>query len=148
MSEKSRHLSSFEYFEVLQREYLIAEIRRKIYPSIKDKNYYKKIMSYKRDKIEDLSNRNNLDSIFTSKETRDKYVQEIYPSVGLPNFELTEKDILFYYHPESDVRVEIDGLKKVGKIVSVDFELNMANVKFRGESSVRKCKIHQVTRIL
>ena len=43
----TRHLSVAEYFLQVQKEYLIADFRRKIYFSPKDKNYYTNVWSWK-----------------------------------------------------------------------------------------------------
>ena len=73
MSEKQqRHLSVAEYFLQIQKEYLIADFRRKIYYSPKDKAYYKKVMGYKKDKINAIAERNHLKSILNDV---DKYAE-------------------------------------------------------------------------
>ena len=41
--EKTRNLSVAEYFLQIQKEYLIADFRRKIYYSSKDKAYWTKV---------------------------------------------------------------------------------------------------------
>ena len=46
--EKTRNLSVAEYFHVIQKEYLIAEFRKKIYYNPKDKNYYQRVMNHKK----------------------------------------------------------------------------------------------------
>ena len=40
MSNKTKNLSVAEYFLQIQKEYLIADFRRKIYYSPKDKKYW------------------------------------------------------------------------------------------------------------
>lgn len=45
--EKTRNLSVAEYFLQIQKEYLIADFRRKIYYSPKDKAYWTKVCGYK-----------------------------------------------------------------------------------------------------
>ena len=72
MNNNSRSLSVAEYFHVIQREYLMAEFRRKIYFSPKDKRYFSRVMEFKREKIEDIAKRNQLMSIFTSPEADSK----------------------------------------------------------------------------
>ena len=47
--EKTRNLSVAEYYAVIQREYLIAEFRKKIYYNPKDKNYYQRVMKHMAD---------------------------------------------------------------------------------------------------
>ena len=58
--KKTRNLSVAEYFDVIQREYYIAEFRRKIYYSPKDKRYYGRVMEHKKVKIEDLLERGEI----------------------------------------------------------------------------------------
>ena len=61
--DKTRNLSVAEYFLVIQKEYLIAEFRKKIYYNPKDKAYYQRVMTHKAKKINDIAKRNRLDSI-------------------------------------------------------------------------------------
>lgn len=94
---KTRNLSAAEYFQVVQREYLIAEFRKKIYYSPKDKAYYQKVMGYKEEKIQDISKRNCLESIFTSPAKLREMRSELFDNSGKPKFELTELDLNNYY---------------------------------------------------
>lgn len=97
-----KHLSVAQYFQVIQKEYLIAEFRRKIYPHRKDKDYWSRVMRGKKKKIEEIAQRNGLESIFSD---RDYMIRErglLYDGNGNPNFEMTELDIENYYYPNSD----------------------------------------------
>ena len=98
MSEKQqRHLSVAEYFLQIQKEYLIADFRRKIYYSPKDKAYYKKVMGYKEQKINAIAERNHLKSILND---RDKYAELrnlLFDVNGKPRFEMTAEDVKNYY---------------------------------------------------
>jgi hypothetical protein len=93
---EQKNLSVVEYYNILQREYLIAEFRSKIYISPNDKRYYKRVMQYKRNKIDDIAKRNNLDSIFTNailnQECRDSLFE-----YGKPLFEMNAKDEECYF---------------------------------------------------
>ena len=95
--EKTRNLSVAEYFAVIQREYLIAEFRKKIYYNPRDKNYYQRVMNHKGDKINDISRRNHLDSIFTSSKKMEEVRNELFDSLGNPTFELNNTDVENYY---------------------------------------------------
>lgn len=95
--EKTRNLSVAEYYAVLQKEYLIAEFRKKIYYSPKDRAYYERVMDHKREKISDIASRNNLDSIFTSPEVLRGVREELFDPVGHPVFPLTEEDQRHYF---------------------------------------------------
>lgn len=102
MNDNSRSLSVAEYFHVIQREYIIVEFKRKIYFSPKDKRYYEKVMRFKREKIEDIANRNKLLSIFTSTDKMQAVRAELFDAMGRPNFLTTPKDKANYYSINSD----------------------------------------------
>lgn len=94
---KTRDLSVAEYYDVIQREYLIAEFRKKIYYNPKDKAYYERVMTHKREKINDIASRNHLDSIFTAPELLRETRAELFDSSGHPTFPLTEEDQRNYF---------------------------------------------------
>ena len=84
---KNRTLNFNDFFACLQREYLVAELRHKIYMKVKDKEYYlHKEMEGKKKTIESIASRNNFPSIFTDQWLFEKYKSEIYNEWGLPNF--------------------------------------------------------------
>lgn len=97
MEQKTRNLSVSEYFLVIQKEYLIAEFRKKIYYNPKDKAYYQRVMEHKAKKINDIAKRNRLDSILNNSEKLEEVRSELFDKLGKPKFELTEIDIENYY---------------------------------------------------
>ena len=98
MSEKQqRHLSVAEYFLQIQKEYMIADFRRKIYYSPKDKAYYKKVMGYKKDKINAIAERNHLKSILNDVDKYAELRNLLFDSNGKPRFEMTAEDVKNYY---------------------------------------------------
>lgn len=98
----ARSLSVAEYFHVIQREYLMAEFRRKIYFSPKDKRYFSRVMEFKREKICDIANRNKLTSIFTSPEKMRDVRAELFDPLNRPMFAMSPKDWMNYYSVNSD----------------------------------------------
>lgn len=94
---KTRNLSVAEYFLVIQKEYLIAEFRKKIYFSKNDKNYYQRVMNGKREKIEIISKRNRLDNIFNNSDKMEEMRNELFDRLGKPKFEMSQTDIDNYY---------------------------------------------------
>ena len=94
---KTRNLSVAEYFLQLQKEYLLAEFRRKIYFNPKDKAYYSRVMGYKKEKIDSIAKRNRLNSIFTDNVTLKQIQEELFTINGKPKFELTDVDRENYY---------------------------------------------------
>lgn len=134
---KTRDLTIYKYFETLQLEYIVTELRKKIYPSLSDQDYYQRVMDQKKEKIEDIASRNNLLSIFNDKKTKKFNYSQIYNAYGLPNFlykdeehrkKFEQLDKKYYYFPKSEVRITVDGEPKIGKIESVDFLKNKAIV--------------------
>ena len=97
MDKKNRNLSVAEYFLIIQKEYLIAEFRKKIYFSKNDKIYYQRVMDGKRNKINDIAKRNSLDSIFNNSEKMEEMRAELFDKLGKPKFEMSPTDIENYY---------------------------------------------------
>lgn len=171
---KDKDQSIFEFYETLQMEYLICELRRKIYPKDKDKSYYTKTGNHKEEKIRDISERNQLPSIFNNNGTRAEISARVFNEFGLPNFmyknkdeadELKPKDIFYYYNEGVEVKVKTDEGMKIGTISSgVDAEWKVIDgskykqlvinssdvikVKFRGESEETTILTEHVSRII
>ena len=97
MDKKNRNLSVAEYFLIIQKEYLIAEFRKKIYFSKNDKIYYQRVMDGKRNKINDIAKRNRLDSIFNNSEKMEEMRAELFDKLGKPKFDMSPTDIENYY---------------------------------------------------
>ena len=97
MDKKNRNLSVAEYFLIIQKEYLIAEFRKKIYFSKNDKIYYQRVMDGKKNKINDIAKRNRLDSIFNNSEKMEEMRAELFDNLGKPKFEMSPTDSENYY---------------------------------------------------
>ncbi len=155
--EKTRDISIIQFFEVLQKEYIVAELRKKIYPKLNDKNYYSRLMSQKKVKIEDISSRNNLPNIFNDEYTKREYYSMVYNTQGIPTFiyrddaerrKLQGKDFEYYYSLNADVKVVTQTQTVVGKIDDTDLEANVVYVKIKGSKQTVPCHTSNVTRIL
>ena len=117
---KDRDIPITEFLNNLQKEYLVNEFRRKIYVSPADKRYHKKVMDYKKEKIEDISNRNSLPNIFNSVDVKKKIYYELFNELNQPIFHMNEKDIEFYYLVDSEVIVH--SKKVLSRIKSVNLD--------------------------
>lgn len=124
---KSRHLSVYQFFEILQLEYLVAELRMRIYPKPEDKAYWGKIMDGKKRKVESIAVSNQLPSIFDDDDMLSAFKKRIYNIKGAPTFiytndEQKEKqepiDLVYYYYKGTEVRFEHDCEVKIGTIIS------------------------------
>lgn len=129
---KSRKISFIEYFENLQREYIVAELRSKIYPNERDQIYYReREMMGKRCKIESISAVNNFQNIFNSPYIRNKFYDEIYNKTGLPNFIYRDDsdrqkrgilDIYHYFAKNTPVTVLYNDCCLRGRVEGVDIQ--------------------------
>lgn len=102
--EKSgtRHLSVAEYFQQVQKEYLIADFRRKIYFSPKDKEYWTRVCGYKKSRIDKIAERNRLHSIFNSEDKLNELRHELFDNFGKPKFAMSDSDNNNYYSRGSE----------------------------------------------
>jgi hypothetical protein len=140
-----------EFLEKLQKEYVSAEIRSKIYVKTSDKNYWERVMYGKQEKIENISTRNNLATIFDSPEVKKRVYQEVIGDSGLPSFSykndeerygteswsgMEERDFFCYYFPGAEVRVGDRVNYRIGKIVSASLEQKIVNVKIGGQEEI------------
>lgn len=140
---KSRSLSTAEYFIVIQMEYLQAEFRRKIYFSPKDKKYYDKVITYKKQTIEKIAERNELRSIFTSKEKMEEIKKRCFRNGnGFPLFALSEKDLYNYFLPENEFSYNND----IVMLKSVDFDNKKAYIDCGNE--IKPVSFSEITRVL
>lgn len=171
---KSRNISINQLFEILQQEYIVCEIRSKIYPVtvttkekivdgnlvssqiVEHQKYWKDLMQKKKQKILDISQRNHLFSIFDDKRVKSDFDKKIIPEMGYPNFIykddrqrlLQEKwDRHNYYSPKSEVKVyDQEGKIVIGYIETVDFAKGIVRINI--DSLIKEFNIETVTRIL
>lgn len=154
--EKSRNITIYEFFCILQKEYIVAELRKKIYPALKDKKYYETLMSKKEEKIKDISFRNKFPSIFDSEGIKKTFYSAIYTERGLPNFiynsdahkEIFEQlDIENYFAKNSEVKIFKEGKMHIGKIKEVNYKAQLVEVEVEGNPA-ESFSILDITRVL
>lgn len=123
---KDRHQSKLDYLDSLQKEYFVNDIKSKIYPKANDRNYYKKVKGYKKDKILNLAfNMGGVVNIFDDEEEFERYKSSIYPKDNLPQFELTDIELDYYYSENSEIKVDSDNKYKIGILISKNLEKNI-----------------------
>lgn len=155
--KKSRHLSIFDLFETLQIEFIVAELRHKTYPRIKDKIYWKKVMDGKKASIEKIAEKNSLPTIFTDQEKLREFEKKVYRDQSYPIYVYKNEenrqtqeyfDLQYYYYPNSEVRVQLYEETRVGKITRefIPYKDNYVWVTVKGKEE--KHPITNVTRIL
>lgn len=127
---KSRDLDIYEFFKILQLEALVAELRSKIYPKVKDKGFWKKVYENKKKTVFDIAERNKvgntpLPSIFTDEGIMESYKGEIFGEGGYPKFIYKDKeqeyvqgfyDCINYYAKGSKVACKYYDEIKIGVV--------------------------------
>lgn len=126
--EKTRELSIYDFFVVLQVEWLQADIRHSIYRSEKDKKYWERVREGKEMSIRKIAERNSLPTIFDDPYIKADIEKRVFQTSSYPLFtyknaemkaELEYLDLLFYYYKGTAVKCELpDGTVKVGKITA------------------------------
>lgn len=138
---KTRNLSASEYFMEIQREYLIADFRKKISFSPKDKRFFQKVCDFKAIKINDIATRNHLKSILNDNSMMEEVRVQLFGTDGIPRFELSETDIQNYYSIGNDFAY--DG--KIYSLCSIEGNELTLFSKFGGDSQTvpreRACRI-------
>lgn len=152
---KSRNLSVYEFFQALQLEWIVADLRTRIYPKKKDKEYWAKVKEGKRIIIESIAEKNHLPTIFSDDEMKRAFETKVYLPSGPPNFiykdEANKKaqepfDLTYYFHKGSDVRFEWYQEMKVGKVKSYVTFADRVTVEF--DDIEHTFPVAEVTRIL
>lgn len=157
---KTRNLSIFQYLDILQVEFIVAEFRKKIYHSVKSKSYYQEVMNFKKEKIEDISMKNGLPTIFNDKKVREEKYKSIYGnSFGFPNIpyredvdpkaeELRSSDRYYYYSQGSEVKVKYIEEVVIGTIEEVDFITEKIKIKLLDKEELISVDFKDVSRII
>lgn len=158
--KKSRNLGIYQFFEILQLEAIVADLRSKIYPRIKDKNYWKKVYEYKRKTTSEIAERNKIEgvelpTIFSDEEVFKSYSAKIFGDGGYPMFLYKDKeqelqqsyyDSQNYYAKGADVLAKVEGEVKIGVVKYYQPNSSTVTVDFNG--SEKELDIKLVTRIL
>lgn len=152
---KTRDLSPYEYFQVLQTEWISADIRVRIYPNKRDKAYWTKVKEGKRQRIEAFAEKNHLPTIFTDEEMKRVFESKVYGESGVPHFVYKDDeskraqrpfDLLYYYYKDAEIRFDFYGETKVGKIKSYTLDSPTVTITCNNVDLVKD--INDITRIL
>lgn len=85
--EKTRQISNYEFFEILQYEFLSYFLRSKIYERDCDISFFTETCNKKREKIQKLCIANCTKTIFSCPDKKKKYIENFLNNGGLPNFQ-------------------------------------------------------------
>lgn len=166
---KNRHQSQYDFLVSLQKEYIIAQLRKKIYPIVKSKRFFERTMEQKRIKIEDIADRNKLQSIFSCNQYKIEVYRSVIPDFGIPMFfyrdddqyqELRKWDIINYFAKDSEVKIKNENTTVIGYITDNQQLFNELNdslktsdrsfveVKIKGSSQKQYALLQNISRIL
>lgn len=154
--EKTRKLSVYEFFQILQIEWIIADLRVRIYPLETDKIYWNKVKEGKRRIIDNIAEKNMLPTIFVDDEMKRALEHKVYRDKGIPNFLYRDEenkqkqeplDLIYYYIKGADVRFEYFGELKIGKIKSYIPPNTYCLIEYE-DSKELKVELTEVTRIV
>lgn len=165
---KSREQNFKDFFESLQMEYIVAELRYKIYPENKQSNFCDRkqksldIMNEKKKRIIDIAIKNKMNTIFDDifigslclfdMENKTRLYSNIYTPYGLPNFiyrddhqrSILEKyDKLNYYTKGESFDVQYLG---VGTLINYDLITEECIVEVNGEL-FKNVKMSEIVRV-
>lgn len=152
--QSTKKLSVYELFQILQIEWIVADLRARIYPN-DIKPYWNRVKEGKKKRINDIAEKNSLPTIFTDEEMKRILEKKVYQPQGIPVFRYTDiehekmqqpLDLIYYYSKDATVRFEEFGIQKVGKIKSFVPPNDYCMVEY--EDKTQKMLLSEVTRIL
>jgi hypothetical protein len=125
---KSRDLPLCDLYSALQLEFVSYFLRSKTYR--KDfAESYRQICDRKREKIERISSRNNLPSIFNDLNAKERYLAKFFNESGIPNFTYKDEAIKikmerwdkhYYFQKGCSVSFQDGDVTLVGQVVHND----------------------------
>ena len=151
---KTRFLSTYEFFEIIQIEYICSVLRARIYTKPKDKEYWNKVAEGKKQTIESIVSRNKgLPDIFTDSDLEAALNRRVFRESTYPIFcyrdeemKLNQEyfDLLYYYSKGVAVRFDIGNGVQIGKVKNyqpfdkyVTLEFEEQEIKVLVSSTVR-----------
>lgn len=137
ITKSSRNIPLTELYSQLQLEYLSYFLRSKIYCKDFAENY-KNVCQVKKEKIEKMSSRNFLPSIFNDTVTRERYLEKFLNKTGTPEFTYRDEVIRFkmerwdrnyYFCKGTSVKLTVDSYTILGVVLSNDKNLCILTLK-------------------
>ena len=155
LKKKSRNQSAYEFFETLQVEWIVADLRIKVYPKIKDKDHWRKVCTGKKVTILDIAQRNQLPTIFDDSDLEQDLRKRVYRPESYPNFVYRDEnnrlnqeyyDLLYYFNKGAEVRFDYFDEVKIGRIK--DYRPFQKEILITFGEKEEKISTSKVTRIL
>jgi hypothetical protein len=155
MESKSRKLTTYQYYQILQLEWLVADLRVRIYPAKKDKDFWNRVKEGKERRFVAIAEKNQLPTILIDDEMRRIFESSIYKLEGPPAFiykddlhrQMQEPlDLAYYYSKGTEVRFDNCGEIAVGKVKSYTPGQSIMIIEFNGKEE--QLLVEKATRIL
>jgi hypothetical protein len=156
--EKSRSLTTYQFFEIVQIEYICALLRSRIYTRSKDKQYWLRVPEGKKQKIEEISIRNNnMANIFTDSDMLSALERRIYRENTYPIFIYKDDihrstqeyfDMLCYYSKGAEVRFDFGNGQEIGQIVNYKPFDESASVQLLQTKEIIEVPVIYLARVL
>lgn len=152
MSNKTRHLSPLEYLKVLQEEWYVNDLRSKIAPNFRDRNFHRRVADLKAKRVQEMCERNKIPCIFATEQSLEEYKKRfiVNHELGMPIFNgITELDVQNYFAPRTDVKFRLKDSEKIflGKIISVNIPESNAIVEQENNKTQHQLGFHCMQRI-
>lgn len=123
---KTRDIPLCDLYFKLQMEWIGYKTRSLTYKHPYNEKYEKVFCDGKRKKIEAISLKNGLPSIFSNKNLMKKYMSKFFNEWGLPNFDYRDEkceqmmsgyDKRYYFAVNSTVKVKLPDKEVLGEII-------------------------------
>lgn len=138
---KSRDISVGDLYTNLQLEYISYKVRELIYIRVEDKKKFGDICGKKREKIEAISTKNCLPTIFNNINSQNKYLKSFFKEWNLPNFQYRDDykkkvygwwDPIYYFKDKVDIKFNNGNDIILGSIVKYDAYRELVSIKIEG----------------
>ena len=130
--KKDRDIPIGDYILLMQYEYISYRVRTMLWSNPLDTNKFKEIAEKKRIKIEKITSKNAIPTIFTNEKIKEQLLGNFFSEWGLPKFKYRDDyqrynekgrnrwDRYYYFRKDRDVRVKTDEGVSIGRIVDYD----------------------------
>lgn len=146
MTLKSRDISLTDLYNCLQLEFIAYFVRKKIYQKEYAVNY-NGVCTQKKEKIETISKKNNLPSIFNDNDSKNRYIQMFLNETGEPNFTYKDEDVkskmgkwdnFYFFAKGTSVKFSQDNKVILGVVIHNDKANKILTIKdeFKNEQDL------------
>ena len=156
---KDRDIPIGDYITLMQYEYISYMVRTRLWSNPLDKDKFKDIAAKKKIKIEKITSKNSIPTIFSNEKIKDQMLDSFFTEWGLPKFKYRDDyqrhgkkgrnywDRYYYYRVDRDVKVKTDEGISIGKIVAYDCDRDIVTINCKDLGIIEMESVY-VSRIL